>query len=103
MRPPRRLSESSLLPCLMRMFDTNRGLMMARSLSKLILLSCATVLAGCATVSPVPPVCPQLPPVPAAVMQPKQSDYSQKMRSFLFDSPQTLTIPPAGLPPASKS
>ena len=57
-------------------------------------LTCALVLSGCASGSAVHPpqmTCPQLAPAPAAVMQERRADFSERMRNFLFERPSEPT------------
>ena len=45
------------------------------------------VLAGCACRQPVPPKCPQLPPIPANLKEPRKADNLQWLESWLQGSP----------------
>ena len=51
-----------------------------------LLLTCALVSAGCATKSPpyTPPVCPQMPPLPASLTQPLNAE--QTLSRLLLES-----------------
>jgi hypothetical protein len=58
------------------------------------LLICAGALSGCATVSPAP-VCPEPQEMPAELMQPVPEDFSERIKSFFFESDEKPTQPPS--------
>ena len=74
---------------------------------KRLLLICATVISGCASVSSapeVPTVCPTLAPIPEDLKTPVPVDFRSRMEDFLLESQPALTPSPSGstaAPPAS--